>query len=242
MLALMSKGRLVLTISLVSLSSLSPSQVGAGGPYSAYKTEFKGGNWQEWSELGTGAIAVPRTAELLATLSSPCLQPDDPNYSDRGADGDEFDFEFVLKNEDCLGPANGGPSLVASFTWSKFDAPLIPVEFECLDVTGSVESVDDPEAEIRFMDASLFAVADGSLSTSTADRLTDVNTVGFELWSDALTSSSITSSAGEVGAELNGSVFDIEISISPCSLDFDGPDIEHYRQRAAEMTALPDTL
>jgi hypothetical protein len=35
-----------------------------------------------------------------------------------------------------------------------------------------------------------------------------------------------------------------DITARPCSSGWDGPDIdiEHYRQRAAEMTALPDTL
>jgi hypothetical protein len=76
------------------------------------------------------------------------------------------------------------------------------------------------------------------------DQLTNVDEVDFALFLPEVYPVSIESSGdGEIDAERDFSnVFEIEISISPCLFDFDGPDIEHYRQRAAEMTALPDTM
>lgn len=91
-----------------------------------------------------------------------------------------------------------------------------------------------------------FGVAVGRRSTSRIrDELVNVVMATLVLLMPGLTYSGAASAPSDDVGVLNGvnnGIFDIEISMAPCSTGLDNPDIEHHRHMAEQATALPDTL
>jgi hypothetical protein len=211
-----------------------PSPAYAGDVPPDFRTDFRG-YWDEWANLERGVNGTPLTARMDA-LSS-CLVPDDPTgVKGLGATGDEFNFSFQLIGDNCYS-GNGIESRpIAVFYWQYFDGENSPVTFPCLDVRGSVSSEDILVARIVFEPDVTFGVAS---ENATRSQLTNITELEFALEIPYLDAGQMAA-LGSIGPD----DFLIRIWIDECNQGWDGPDIdiEHYRQRAAEMTSLPDTV
>lgn len=190
------------------------------------------GSWSEW-KLPNGAV----DGSALLTFNSFCAS----EPAGRTVEGqNEYTFSFSVGSNCFLtGDVRGG-SPISFFTWEYLDEAGIPVDFACLNVRGTASTTGAIEGEIVFQPALITSTA----STSrTSDQLTDVDSVDFALIAPDVILEGVGELQGEELGVLNGysTYFDIEISIRPCSFDFDGPDIEHYRRMAEQATALPDT-
>lgn len=178
------------------------------------------------------------------------------------AQGDDFDFSFVIDANECLDiePASTVETMVdddyfpvAGFLWVAIEDGQ-PVEFECLDVQGEVSTGGDIDAVIEFLTDPLvlggitgtmsdagtmddFVASMSSMSSIGSERteLFDVSQVGALLLADE---------AGPLD-DLNpnaDAVWTVEMEFSPCSGGgrLPGLDIDHYRGRA-EQGVLPNT-
>jgi hypothetical protein len=199
---------------------------GFSGEYSVFD-----GSWSEWQLLN----GTPDGSAVL-TFGSTCA-----TTTENGPTGvDEFQFAFDVDLSTCFVPSAQLDGLTAAvFTWRYLDDAGQPVEFECLSVAGRATTSG-------FFDGAIeFGVNLGSQGTNqTRGELTNVDEVTFALVHSPFTITSFGDRDSDLGAQ-NGDgagIFEIEISISPCSWDGPDIDIEHYQRLAAEMTALPDTL
>jgi hypothetical protein len=199
-------------------------------PSNVYSVYDEG--WTAWANLNG---VVDRTAAL--TFDSDCA-----TAAGIGPDGDdEFHLSFRVDASSCIFPFENLPGQpVALFTWQYFDGQSQVVEFSCLDVRGQAVTMGAFEGAIEF------GVAVGVESTSrTRDELVNVDMVTLVLLLPGLTyTGTELISSDDVGVlnGVNNGIFDIEISMAPCSTGLDNPDIEHYRRMAEQAIALPDTL
>lgn len=215
--------------SFLMVSTLVQTALPSTALLSGVHSVFDGG-WSMW-------VSWPVDGSAVLTFDSTCATA----YGLGPIGDDEFHFSFGVDASDCIAPVQdliGTP--VASFTWQNFDGQGRVVEFSCLDARGTASTLGGFEGVIEF------GVTVGSESTSqTSDELIDVDMVTLVLLMPGLTYSGAASVPSDDVGVLNGvnnGIFDIEISMAPCSTGLDNPDIEHYRRMAEQATALPDTL
>jgi hypothetical protein len=198
---------------------------------------FQNGDWE------TSIIADPE-AVINMDFDDSCL--------DVSVSGEKFDFSVEIRASintaalydlenllDCL--ANVAPSVsltaapgedwypIASLAWINLES-LIPNAYPCLqvEVSDGQNSEIDSFAELNPLE---FTTSVSPLGTGGDLE----NSPGFSLMFF------VDDSVENLDDIILSWTFDI--TVDPCG-GWDGPDIdiEHYRQRAAEMTALPDTL
>jgi hypothetical protein len=219
------------------------STVSAGGPpqfgansQSTFENEWSNWSWTEPILDNAEALFLLRTyGEAQVTNSVNAAKAE--CWSLTKPEGTERYFSFEVDFSECLNVgANGVVDQqdallwpIAAFEWLNFDGNGNAENLDCLNSSVDVDTAGGLPAVAGFESPLSEMSAESSLG------FVDVSSFEFYLLIDF----SLIQIQDWLGED---AVWTITVDIDECG-GWDGPDIdiEHYRQRASEMTTLPDT-